>query len=206
MKKKIREAEAKETGVSSPVDQPEMQEEEFIEVPQGEELKRLSVELREMNDKYLRLYAEFENYKKRVNKDKEELVKYGNENLLYDLLPVIDNLEMALQHASNDVSSGLVQGVEITLKELRKTLEKFGLVPIEAPDRPFDPLVHHAMTQVERDDVDEKTIVEEYRKGYRLRDKVLRPSLVAVSKKTLPEPVREESEERETIKTIEEEL
>ncbi len=202
----MREAEAKETGVVSPSEPPKMQEEEFVEVPQGEELKRLNAELREMNDKYLRLYAEFENYKKRVTKDKEELVKYGNENLLYDLLPVIDNLDMALQHASNDVSSGLVQGVEITLKELRKTLEKFGLAPIEAIGKPFDPLVHHAMTQVERDDVDEKTIVEEYRKGYRLRDKVLRPSLVAVSKKTVSEPVREKSEEREIIKTIEEEL
>jgi molecular chaperone GrpE len=199
----MREAEAKETGVSSPAEAPEMQEQESVEVPQGEELKRLHAELREMNDKYLRLYAEFENYKKRVNKDKEELVKYGNENLLYDLLPVIDNLEMALQHASNDVSSGLVQGVEITLKELRKALEKFGLTPINALGMPFDPLVHHAMTQVERDDVDEKTITEEYRKGYRLRDKVLRPSLVAVSKKTLSEPVREESE---ITKTIEEEL
>jgi len=202
----MREAEAKETGVSSPPEPPEMQEQESVEVPQGEEPKRMNAELREMNDKYLRLYAEFENYKKRVNKDKEELVKYGNENLLYDLLPVIDNLEMALQHASNDVSSGLVQGVEITLKELRKTLEKFGLAPIEAHGKPFDPLVHHAMTQVERDDVDEKTVVEEYRKGYRLRDKVLRPSLVAVSKKTVSEPVREESGEREIIKTIEEEL
>lgn len=202
----MREAEAKETGVVSPAEPPEMQEEESVEVPQGEELKRLNAELLEMKDKYLRLYAEFENYKKRVTKDKEDLVKYGYENLLYDLLPVIDNLDMALQHASNDVSSGLVQGVEITLKELRKTLEKFGLAPIEAIGKPFDPLVHHAMTQVERDDVDEKTIVEEYRKGYRLRDKVLRPSLVAVSKKTVPEPVREESEEREIIKTIEEEL
>ena len=202
----MREAEAKETGVSSPPEPPEMQEQESVEVPQGEEPKRMNAELREMNDKYLRLYAEFENYKKRVNKDKEELVKYGNENLLYDLLPVIDNLEMALQHASNDVSSGLVQGVEITLKELRKALEKFGLTPIDALGKPFDPLVHHAMTQVERDDVDEKTITEEYRKGYRLRNKVLRPSLVAVSKKKLSEPVREENEEREITKTIEEEL
>ena len=199
----MREAEAKKTGVSSPAEPPEKQNEESVEVPQGDELQRLNAELREMNDKYLRLYAEFENYKKRVNKDKEELIKYGNENLLYDLLPVIDNLDMALQHASNDISSGLVQGVEITLKELRKTLEKFGLVPIEAFGKPFDPLVHHAMTQVERDDVDEKTIVEEYRKGYRLRDKVLRPSLVAVSKKTVSEPVKEESE---IITTIEEEL
>jgi molecular chaperone GrpE len=202
----MREAEAKETGVSSPPEPPEMQEQESVEVPQGEDPKRMNAELREMNDKYLRLYAEFENYKKRVNKDKEELVKYGNENILYDLLPVIDNLEMALQHASNDVSSGLVQGVEITLKELRKALEKFGLTPIEALGRAFDPLVHHAMTQVERDDVAEKTITEEYRKGYRLRDKVLRPSLVAVSKKMVSEPVKEESEERETTKTIEEEL
>jgi len=198
----MREAEAKETGVSSPAEPPEIQEGESVDIPQGDELKRLNAELRETNDKYLRLYAEFENYKKRVNKDKEELIKYGNENLLYDLLPVIDNLEMALQHASNDISSGLVQGVEITLKELRKTLEKFGLAPIEAFGKPFDPLVHHAMTQVERDDVDEKTIVEEYRKGYRLRDKVLRPSLVAVSKKTESEPVRKESE---IMKTIEEE-
>jgi len=199
----MKEAEAKEAGVSSPAEPPEIQEAESVEVPQGDELKRLNAELREMNDKYLRLYADFENYRKRVNKDKEELVKYGNENLLYDLLPVIDNLEMALQHASNDVSSGLVQGVEITLKELRKTLEKFGLTPIEAFGKPFDPLVHHAMSQAERDDVDEKTVIEEYRKGYRLRDKVLRPSLVAVSKKTVSEPVREESE---IITTIEEEL
>jgi molecular chaperone GrpE len=191
----MREAEAKETGVSSPPEPPEMQEQASVEVPQGEDPKRMNAELREMNDKYLRLYAEFENYK-----------KYGNENILYDLLPVIDNLEMALQHASNDVSSGLVQGVEITLKELRKALEKFGLTPIEALGRAFDPLVHHAMTQVERDDVAEKTITEEYRKGYRLRDKVLRPSLVAVSKKMVSEPVKEESEERETTKTIEEEL
>jgi molecular chaperone GrpE len=199
----MREAEAKETEVSSPAGPPEIQEEESVEDSQGEELKRLNAELREMNDKYLRLYAEFENFKKRVNKDKEELVKYGNENLLYDLLPVIDNLEMALQHASNDISSGLVQGVEITLKELRKTLEKFGLTPIGSLGRPFDPLVHHAMSQAERDDIDEKTVIEEYRKGYRLRDKVLRPSLVAVSKKTVSEPVREESE---IITTIEEEL
>jgi len=203
VKRKMKEAEAKEAGVSSPAEPPEIQEAESVEVPQGDELKRLNAELREMNDKYLRLYADFENYRKRVNKDKEELVKYGNENLLYDLLPVIDNLEMALQHASNDVSSGLVQGVEITLKELRKTLEKFGLTPIEAFGKPFDPLVHHAMSQAERDDVDEKTVIEEYRKGYRLRDKVLRPSLVAVSKKTVSEPVREESE---IITTIEEEL
>jgi molecular chaperone GrpE len=152
--------------------------------PEGAETEkeRLAAELQEAGDKYLRLYAEFENYRKRVAKDKEELVKYANENLLTDLLPVIDNLEMALKHASNDVSSGLVQGVEMTLKEMRRSLEKYGLTPIEAEDKPFDPAVHHAIAQVERDDVGENMVVEEYRKGYMFRDKVLRASLVAVSK------------------------
>jgi molecular chaperone GrpE len=148
-----------------------------------DEKERLATELQEINDKYFRLYAEFANYKKRVHKDKEEILRYGNENLLSELLPVIDHLEMALQHASNDISSGLLQGVEITLKELKRTLEKFGLTTVEAMGKPFDPVVHHAMSQAERDDIDEMTVVEEFRKGYRLKDKVLRPSLVSVSKK-----------------------
>ncbi len=147
------------------------------------EIDKLQQELNEANNKYLRLYAEFENYKKRTNKDKEELIKYGNESLIYELLTVIDNLEMALKHSTGNSSSGLVQGVEITYKELMKTLEKFGLSVIEAEGKIFDPAVHHAMSQVERDDIDENIIVEEYRKGYKLKDKVIRPSLVAVSKK-----------------------
>jgi len=184
----------------------EVEGSEAIEEVPVDEKDRLTAELQEMNNKYLRLYAEFENYKKRVNKDKEELVKYGNESLLYELLPVIDNLEMALVHASNNVSSGLVQGVEITLKELQKILEKFGLIAIEANNKPFDPLVHHAMTQNERDDIDEKIVVEEFRKGYMLRDKVLRPSLVAVSKKPVKSQEKEKTEEEIKVnKIIEEE-
>ncbi|MBI4691099.1 MAG: nucleotide exchange factor GrpE [Nitrospirae bacterium] len=152
----------------------------------------IETELQEQKDKYLRLYAEFENYKKRILKDKEELLKYGTESLLYDLLPVIDNLEMAMKHSSNDLSvgdkpalTGLVQGVEITLREFIKVLDRFGLKPIEAVEKAFDPSLHHAMTQVERDDVEANTVVEEYRKGYMFKDKVLRASLVAVSKKTV---------------------
>jgi len=178
---------------------------EVVEEAIVDEKERLTAELQEINDKYLRLYAEFENYKKRVNKDKEELVKYGNESLLYEIVPVIDNLDMALKHASDNVSAGVVQGVEITLKELQKTLEKFGLSPIDAYGKPFDPLIHHAMTQVERDDIDEKTVVEEFRKGYMLRDKVLRPSLVAVSKKPVERQEKEETGEEIKIKIIEEE-
>ncbi|MBM4147132.1 MAG: nucleotide exchange factor GrpE, partial [Nitrospira sp.] len=166
------------------------------------ERAQLSAELQEKNGKYLRLYAEFDNYKKRVSKDKEELIKYSNESLLYEILPFIDHLEMALKHASNEVSSGLVQGVEITLRDLRKTLEKFGLTAIEADGKPFDPVVHHAMSQVERNDTENNTVVEEFRRGYMLRDKVLRPALVAVSKKTVKSG---EQEETEINKNIEEE-
>jgi molecular chaperone GrpE len=184
----------------------EAKDSEITEELPVDEKVRLTAELKEMNEKYLRLYAEFENYKKRVYKDKEELIKYGNESLLLELLPVIDNLELALKHASDNVSGGVIQGVEITLKELQKTLEKFGLSEIEANGKPFDPLVHHAMNQVERDDVDEKTVVEELRKGYMLRDKVLRPSLVTVSKKTVNSQGKEDSEEKIKInKGIEEE-
>lgn len=148
-----------------------------------EEKPSLEVELSELKDRYLRLYAEFENYKKRVQREKEDLIKYGNEALLYEILPVIDNLEMALKHSTNNISEGLVRGVEITLREFQRVTEKFGLTSISAMGKPFDPSVHHAMSQVERADVDDKTVVEEFRKGYKLGDKVLRPSLVAVSKR-----------------------
>ena len=113
----------------------------------------------------------------------EELARYGNESLIYEILPVLDSLELALRHATGDTQSGLVQGVEMTLKELLRTLEKFGLTRIEAAGRPFDPMHHHAMVQVERDDMEEKMVAEEMRPGYLYRDKVLRPSLVSVSMK-----------------------
>lgn len=174
--------------------EPAEKEEGKIEEGPGPE-----AELAEMKDKYLRLYAEFENYKKRMQRDKEELVKYCNESILYEILPVIDNLEMALSHATDDVSEGLVKGVEITLREFQRVMEKFGLVPISAKGEPFDPSVHHAMSQVVRSDVEDKSVVEEYRKGYMFGEKVLRPSLVAVSKKP------DEAQEIEINKESEEE-
>ncbi len=160
-------------------------------------------ELTELRDKYLRLYAEFENYKKRVQKDKDELIKYCNETILYEILPVMDNLEMALSHSKDHISEGLVKGVEITLKEFRRVTEKFGLVPIDAKGKRFDPAVHHAMSQVETTDVEDKTVIEEFRKGYMFGDKVLRPSLVAVSKN--PGKSEPQITTTETIKESEEE-
>ena len=163
--------------------------------PAGDWIRRLDVsrlwqnvraELDEAKDRYLRLYAEFDNYKKKVQKDREELVKYSNESLVYELLPVMDSLEMALKHAAegnSEALEALAKGVENTLREMIRTLEKSGLAAIEAQGKPFDPAYHHAMAQVERNDSEGNMVVEEYRKGYLYKDKVLRPSMVAVSKK-----------------------
>jgi molecular chaperone GrpE len=158
-----------------------------------EELKR---SLAELNEKYLRLYAEFENYKKFEAKKKEELINYSNEGLMKELLTVIDNLELALQHSSDDkTSSALAEGVELTLKELKTILERHGLVSIDAQGKPFDPYLHHAMSQVETDEVEENIVVKEFRKGYKLRDRVIRAALVGVSKR--PAVKEEKSEDKE---------
>ncbi len=150
------------------------------------EVGSVQAELQEMKDKYLRLYAEFENYKKKVQKDKEEFSKYCHESIVYELLPVIDHLEMALKHAGeggSETADSLAQGVENTLREMNRTLEKFGVAAIEALNKEFDPAYHHAMSQIERSDMENNTVADEFRKGYLYKDKVLRPSLVAVSKK-----------------------
>lgn len=150
------------------------------------EIESIQAELEDMKGKYLRLYAEFENYKKKVQKDKEEFAKYANESFAYELLPVLDNLELALKHAAEggtETASSLAQGVDNTLRELNRTLEKFGIAAIEALNKQFDPAYHHAMAQIERSDMENNTVADEFRKGYLYKDKVLRPSLVVVSKK-----------------------
>lgn len=147
-------------------------------------IEALEKSLKQANDKYIRLYADFENYKKIAARNKEELLKYANEDLMADILTVIDHLELALEHAKDSsAASQLAEGVELTLKELRSALEKHGLTTIDALNKPFDPSVHHAMSQIESDDKDENTVVKEFRKGYMLRDRVLRAAMVGVSVK-----------------------
>jgi len=146
-----------------------------------EDLKQL---LAEANDKYVRLYADFVNYKKIADRNKEELLKYANEDIITDILTVIDHLELALHHSSEgETSSSLAEGVTLTLKELKNVLEKHGLVTIDALGKPFDPAVHHAMSQIESEDTEENTIVKEFRKGYMLKERVLRAAMVGVSAK-----------------------
>jgi len=149
-----------------------------------ETLDSLRAERDEFKDRHLRVYAEFDNYRKKVQKDKDELIKYSNESMAYELLPVLDSMDMALKHAAEgntETAQSLMRGVENTFRELSRTLEKFGLTPIEAKGTAFDPSYHHAMSRVEREDMEENMIVEELRKGYTFRDKVLRPSFVSVS-------------------------
>ncbi len=144
----------------------------------------LEKSLAEANDKYVRLYADFENYKKIAARNREELLKYANDDLMSDVLTVIDHLELALQHTEEDKDPNpLAEGVELTLKEMRNVLEKHGLITIETLGKPFDPAVHHAMSQVETKEAKENTVVKEFRKGYMIKDRVLRAAMVGVAKK-----------------------
>jgi len=173
--------------------------EKIITEPDSVEVLKKSFD--EVNDKYLRLYADFENYKKVTARNKEELLKYANEDLMTDILTVIDHLELALQHSpDNEASNSLAEGVQLTLKELKNVLEKYGLVTIDALGNPFDPSVHHAMSQIEAEDADENTVVKEFRKGYMLRERVLRAALVGVAiKPSQSGDSKSESTENQTV-------
>jgi len=166
---------------ASTVTPDEGREAEELEPPEGTELDTLKREQAELNERYIRLHAEFDNYKKRVAKDREELRKFANEGIIMELLSVIDHLEMAVKHAQEDVLQNVVQGVEMTLKEFERVLENNGVKRIDAQGRDFDPNVHHAMTQIPTTDAKANTVVEEFRKGYQLHEKVIRPALVAVA-------------------------
>jgi molecular chaperone GrpE len=141
-----------------------------------------------LQDKYLRLAAEFENYKKLVQKQKQEYVQFANESMLKELLPVIDNLERALKHAKESHGQqGLIQGVELTLKQATETLARFGVRPIASLGAPFDPAQHQAVARRESPASKENTVIEEYQKGYLLHDRVLRAAMVVVASATAPE-------------------
>jgi molecular chaperone GrpE len=138
-------------------------------------------------DKYLRERADLENYRKRVQREKEELLKFGNESLLLEILPAVDSMEMALSHTTEDSASAVIEGVNLTLTMLVSVLKKFGVSPIESKGKPFDPAFHQAMTQVESAECAPNTIIDEFQKGYMLNDRLLRAALVSVA--TAPKKV-----------------
>ena len=126
--------------------------------------------------------ADFENLKKRCDRQMAEVKNYGTERLIIELLDVVDELELALKTAqSADSARALIEGVQMTLKKLRKVLEQEGVSSIDCEDKAFDPSRHNAVATIERDDVDECVVVEEVRKGYIMKDKVIRPSIVKVA-------------------------
>lgn len=135
-----------------------------------------------LNEKYLRLAAEFENYKRLTQRDQRDQIKFGNEQLLQELLPVVDNMERAVKAArDNGGSSALVQGVDLTLRQLSGALAKFGVQAVETVGQAFDPSAHQAVSHVPSDSVPPNHVVDEFQKGYRLHERILRAAMVSVS-------------------------
>ena len=148
-------------------------------------LEEKAKESKENYDRLLRMAADFENYKKRAAREKEDWTKFANEDLIKSILPFIDNLERAVNHAQKIADTGvLVEGVRMTLQQLLQSLNKFGLSSFESVGKPFDPAMHEAMLVVETDKHEPNQVVEEFQKGYLLNDRLIRPATVSVSKAT----------------------
>lgn len=148
-------------------------------------IEQLSAERDELKDRLLRLAAETDNYKKRSEREKADFLKRANETILKDLLPVMDNLERALEHAVEEggPEAAIVKGLELTSQELWKVLERHGVERVDALGKPFDPELHEAMMQQEDPDVEDNTVIGVLQKGYLFHGRLLRPSMVIVSKR-----------------------
>ena len=148
-----------------------------------EKLEAAERQAQEDHERFLRAAAELDNFRKRKEREVSDLRKYANQMLLRELLGVVDNLERALAASlENSEPEGLREGVEMTLKELLKIFDQFKVTPIEAHEQPFDPNHHEAVMQEPSDAFPPNTVVKELQKGYMLRDRLLRPAMVVVSK------------------------
>jgi molecular chaperone GrpE len=191
----------------------EAQASEAVENPLGDESPAIDSEVvslrgeldskvkeaKENYDRFLRQVAELDNFKKRMARDKEDAIRLANEALTKDLLPIVDNLERAVEHAKGDSNeNSLVEGVEMVLKGFLDVLNKHGVTQLSAVGEPFDPEKHEAMAHVESETHKPNTVVEEHHKGYFLHDRLLRPSLVSVAK--APETKEKKKEEAEVEK------
>jgi molecular chaperone GrpE len=162
-----------------------------------QELELRAREAKENYDRFLRQAAELENFKKRAARDKAEAIQYANESLVRDLLPVLDNLERAVEHAKGGGNGKpLVEGVEMVFKGFLDVLNKHGVTQISALGEKFNPDKHEAVAQVESEDHEPNTVVAEHHKGYYLLDRLLRPSLVSVAK---PAETKEKKGEDEKV-------
>jgi molecular chaperone GrpE len=148
----------------------------------GHIIKELNCKIEEQESKYLRLQADFDNYKKRLTREKQDIYKFATEDLIKSLLPVIDNFERAITsiEENKEASEGYLKGVKMVFQQLIEVLKKEGLEEIKAIGENFDPNCHHAVQQAFLEDVEDNSIMEVFQKGYRLKDKVIRPSMVKV--------------------------
>ena len=152
---------------------------------EDDELDRLRKELLEARDQYVRLQADYQNFRRRAQREREELLQYGHENLVKDLLSTVDNLDRAIDAARRNDGGDLesfLQGIELLRRELLGILQTHAVTRIEAVGEPFDPAVHEAMAQAPDASVAPNTVVDELQKGYQLRGRLLRPARVVVAK------------------------
>jgi molecular chaperone GrpE len=139
-------------------------------------------EVRSLNDKYLRLAAEFDNYKRLIQRDQRDQIRFGNEQLLKELLPVLDNLERAIKASQEGGDRNvLIQGVDLTLKQLTGVLSRFHVKPVETVGELFNPATHQSVISVASKKIPEQHVVEEFQRGYLLHDRILRAAMVSVS-------------------------
>jgi molecular chaperone GrpE len=149
-----------------------------------DEIQELKDQVATEKDRALRLSAEFENYKKRTQREINDFKKFANESIFRQLLSVVDNLERAISAAQeNSEESALFEGVKLTHKDIIKLFETFNVKPVEAENKPFDPNFHQAVTQEENDEFPDNTVTKVLQKGYLLSDRLIRPAMVVVSKK-----------------------
>lgn len=149
------------------------------------EIEQRLKEVKQNAEQARMLQSQLEGYKVRAMKEKADWFNYGHEPILKELLQVVDNLERALAHGAKDTDpAAICSGVELIQRQLVSLLGKFGATPLDSRGQPFNPELHQAMSQVEKDDVPTGTVVEEFQKGYRLKDRLLRPAMVLVSRKS----------------------
>lgn len=147
-----------------------------------EKLKEAEQKAEENYNRFLRAQADFENFRRRTRKEKEELEAYASVSLIEQLLPVLDNFERAIEAGKQtEDQEGMLKGVEMVFNQIKQVLQQQGLVEIEAVGQPFDPHVHEAVMQVESEEYQSGYVVEELQKGYKLKDRVIRPAMVKVS-------------------------
>ena len=170
---------------------------EIVEEEEGpSELEQAQQEAKDLRNEMLRMRAETDNLRKRLQKEKQDSVQFANERLIKQLIPIFENLDRALKAPDTNVDS-LKEGVQLTSDQVLALFKKENVEPIQAVGEPFDPSIHEVLSQIESNDHDENTVIEEFSKGYRMNGRVLLPARVVTSKK----PAKTEPDDKDNAST-----